>query len=49
MYENLEIVKRKIDITEKITFNGANIISIDASQPLDAVMRSVKTAVWSSL
>jgi len=47
--ENLEMVKRKIDITDSLTFNGTNIISIDAARPLEEVLRSVKTAVWNSL
>ena len=47
--ENLETVKRKIDITESLTFNGANIISIDAARPLEEVLHSVKTAVWQNL
>ena len=47
--ENFEIIKRKINITEKIKYNGTHIINIDASRPLDRVLHSVKAAVWSSL
>ena len=47
--ENAINIKRKIDITKNIQYNGAKIINIDASQPLEKVIKSVKAAVWSNL
>ena len=40
-----EALKRKIEITPQLTLNGANIVEIDAAQPLDSVLEAVKLAM----
>ena len=44
-----EALERKIKITPQLTFGGATIAEIDASQPLDAVLAAVKAAVARTL
>lgn len=44
-----ESLERKIKHTPTLTFNGANIAEIDASQDLDEVLAAVKTAVAQTL
>lgn len=44
-----ELLRRKIETTPKLTFNGAKIVEIDASQPLEQVLSKVKVAVISIL
>jgi thymidylate kinase len=46
---NPEAVKQKVAATPKLRFDGARIVDVDASKPLDQVMVSVKKAVWDSL
>jgi thymidylate kinase len=40
-----EALKRKLEITPRLTLNGAKIIEIDAAQPLDQVLAVAKAAV----
>ncbi|CAA0100090.1 Thymidylate kinase [Halioglobus japonicus] len=44
-----EALKRKIEITPRLTLNGAKIVEIDAAQPLDKVLAVAKSAVQSML
>ena len=44
-----EALQRKIEITPRLTFGGATVAEIDASQPLDAVLASVRAAVASKM
>jgi thymidylate kinase len=47
--ENLDIIRRKIEITERLKFRNAGIVDIDAAKPLDEVLLQVKKAVWETL
>ena len=40
-----EALKRKLEIIPRLTFGGAPIVDIDASQPLDVVVATAKAAV----
>lgn len=42
-------IRRKADLTRQIEFPGARLVDIDASAPLEEVLRSVKQVVWASL
>jgi hypothetical protein len=44
-----EALARKIEFTPKLTFGGATIAEIDASQPLAAVLAAAKAAVARTL
>lgn len=44
-----DYVQRKAEITELLRFPRANTIDIDASQPLEQVILSVKGFIWRSL
>ncbi len=44
-----EALKRKIEITPRLTLNGAKIVEIDAAQPLDKVLAAAKLAVENTL
>ncbi len=44
-----EALARKIEFTPKLTFGGATIAEIDASQPLAAVLTAAKAAVTRTL
>ena len=44
-----EVLKRKIEILESINFNGAEIITIDATMPLDEEIRQIKRIIWDRL
>jgi thymidylate kinase len=44
-----EALQRKIKVTPQLTFNGADIIEIDASRPLDEVLADARAAVAQSL
>lgn len=39
------LLEMKIAATPKLTFNGANIVEIDATQPLDKVLEDTKQAI----
>ncbi|MFC1579338.1 hypothetical protein ACFL4N_00325 [Thermodesulfobacteriota bacterium] len=47
--EDLEIVRKKIEITPKLQYHGAKIVDLDASGPFDRVILDVKRAVWNNL
>ncbi len=40
-----ELLERKIAATPKLTFNGAKIVDIDATQPLDHVLQQAQIAI----
>jgi len=40
-----ELLLRKIDVTPKLKFNGAKIIEIDSSEPLEKVLATAKEAI----
>ena len=44
-----EVLKRKIEILESINFNGAEIITIDATMPLDEEIKQIKKIIWDDL
>ncbi len=44
-----EALKRKIEITPRLTLNGAKIVEIDANQPLEQVLAAAKLAVANTL
>lgn len=44
-----EALKRKLDVIPRLTLNGAPIVEIDASQPLEAVLAAAETAVTRTL
>ena len=46
---SLENIRRKGEITHKLGFTGSKVMDIDASGPIEDVIKSVKTAVWESL
>lgn len=46
---DVEEVRTKVDLTDKIEFPGATVVDVDASAPYDEVIRSVKTIVWQSI
>jgi len=47
--ENLDIIRRKVEITEQLKFRNAGIVNIDAAKPLDEVLLQAKKAVWETL
>ena len=46
---HFENIRRKAEITRKLKFIGAKVIDINASKPIEEVIKSVKTEVWKSL
>ncbi len=40
-----EALRRKIEVTPRLTYNGAPIVDIDANQPLDKVLAEAEAAV----
>lgn len=46
---NEDMVRKKAGITRQLSYPGARIIDIDASQPLDEVIRTAKVKVWELL
>lgn len=42
-------IRRKAELTGQIEFPGATVVDVDASAPLEEVLRSVKKAVWASI
>lgn len=46
---DFNMIKRKVNITEKLKFNGSNVYRVDASQPLTKVLLEVKKIVWNNL
>ncbi|NNF13748.1 MAG: hypothetical protein HKN72_11015 [Gemmatimonadetes bacterium] len=42
-------IRRKAELTGQIEFPGATVLDVDASAPLEDVLRSVKTVVWNSI
>ncbi len=46
---NFETLKRKAEITGLLAFPRAEVIEIDATQPLEAVILQAKNAVWRAM
>lgn len=46
---SLENIRSKGEITRKLRFTRSKVIDIDASAPIEDVIKSVKKAVWESL
>ena len=44
-----EALERKLKIIPRLTLNGAPIVEIDATQPLDVVVATAKAAVTRTL
>lgn len=42
-------IRRKAELTGRIEFPGATVVDVDATAPLDEVLRSVKRIVWESI
>jgi thymidylate kinase len=40
-----ELLARKVEATPRLKFNGATIVDIDASKPLDDVLAAARAAV----
>jgi thymidylate kinase len=40
-----DALRRKLDVTPRLTYNGAPIVDIDTVQPLDAVLREAEQAI----
>ena len=45
----VENIREKGEITHKLDFARSKVVDIDASRPIEEVIRSVKRAVWESL
>ena len=43
------VIRRRVDAVERLAFPGARVARIDATMPLDEVIRAVKGEVWSIL
>jgi len=43
------VVQKRVPALQQLTFGGANVVSIDAGQPLADVIRSAKAAIWRML
>ena len=43
------VIQDRVSALQRLRFPGARVVRIDASQPLDDVLRAVKAAVWSML
>lgn len=46
---SLATLQRKAEITQKLVFPNSQVVEIDASQPLDAVILAARMAVWRAL
>jgi hypothetical protein len=44
-----EILSRKIDAIQKLTFGGVEVVEVDSVQPLQEVVRSVRCHLWTTL
>jgi hypothetical protein len=40
------VIMRRIAAIPQLAFSGARVVSIDAQQPLNEVIRAVKKEVW---
>jgi len=43
------VIRERVDALQRLRFPGARVVRVDATQPLDDVLRAVKAAVWSML
>jgi adenylate kinase family enzyme len=46
---NPEVIRQRIDELRRLAFPGARVVSVDAEQPLEDVIRTVKHEVWREL
>lgn len=46
---NIDNIREKAEITRKLKFTGAKIADINASKPIEEVIKAVKKEVWESL
>ena len=46
---NFATLKRKAEITEALAFPRSRVVTIDAGQPLEAVILAARQAVWQAL
>ncbi len=42
-------IRQKVEIVEKLSFPGAKVVTIDATQPLEQVKKQVTKVVWETL
>ena len=47
--ENLELVRRKHEIIKELTFEGAQIYTIDATMDFEEEIRTIKSIIWDNL
>ena len=43
------VIQERVNALQRLRFRGAQVVRVDAAQPLDDVLRAVKAAVWSML
>jgi hypothetical protein len=46
---DIEVIARRVVALQQLRFPGSNVVSIDATQPLDEVLRQVKREIWRRL
>lgn len=43
------VIQDRVNALQRLRFPGARVVRVDATQPLDDVLRAVKAAIWSML